>query len=725
MSAKAKLVLATLLACLYLLGAVVATGALLWSDFSLEERTLVLPVVEPRLGGILMALLVACGFAFAIIRSIHQLYVVDTARRAEEVGALLIEPGRRVPLQGPSEIQVLLAQVNRLAELRQSLEHDIESRIRAANRVADEERNRFAALVAEMAQGVVVCNLDGRVLLYNPRARELFAAGAEAGMAVPIGLGRSIYTVFDRQMIAHALDVVAERRGRNSHFIAAAPSGRLLRVQVAPIHAALGGDGDGAVAAVEGSTPEEPLAGYLLMLDDITATFEAESRRDILLQDLTEGSRGPLGNLRAAVETMHAYPDIEGEDRDRFLRVIQQESEGLGRRVEAASREFAAMVKSRWPLEEMRGADLVAAAQRRISTRLDLPVSVEEVADDLWIMVDTFSMLQAMTYLAARLREEYSVRDLRLRLGREDGKAHLDLIWSGAFMSTETVMHWELDPMHLTGEATPLTVRDVIERCGGEVWLQRERASHRAFFRFLLPAVAAREPAAAFGAREDLASRPEFYDFDLFRWSGIDQDMDQRSLADLDYTVFDTETTGLDPSGGDEIIQIGAVRIVNKRLLRGESFDQLIDPQRYLPQKSVEIHGITPDMLVGQPTIDKVLPAFRAYVGDTVLVAHNAAFDMRFLELKEGPTGVRFDRPVLDTLLLSAVVFSSHQVHRLEDIAERLGVSIVGRHTALGDAMVTGEVFLKMIPLLAEKGIRTIGQARQAAEQTYHARLRY
>lgn len=724
MSAKAKLVLATLLACGYLLGAVAATGALLWSDFSIEERILIEPIVEQRVGGILMALLVACGFAFILIRGLHQIYVLDPARRAEEVGALVVEPGRRLTLDGPAEMQSLLAQVNRLAELRQSLAVDIEARIRSANRVADEERNRFAALVAELAQGVVVCNLDGRVLLYNPRARDMFAVAPAAGSAAPIGLGRSIYTVFDRQMIAHALDVVAGKPGSNTHFIAAAPSGRLLRVQVAPIHAAqpLRDPGEKAEAA----RPAEPemLAGYLLMLDDITATFEAESRRDILLQELTEGSRGPLGNLRAAAETLQAYPDIEGEDRERFLRVIRQESEGLGHRIEQASREFAAMLKSRWPLEEMRGADLVAAAQRRIESRLDLPVSVEEVADDQWIMVDSFSMLQAMTYLAARLFEEYGVRDLRLRFTTEERQAHLDLIWSGAFMSTETVMHWELDPMHLTGEATPLTVRDVIDRCGGEVWLQRERASHRAFFRFLLPSVAPREPVAV-RPREYLASRPEFYDFDLFRWSGVDEDMDARALGDLDYTVFDTETTGLDPSGGDEIIQIGAVRIVNRRLLRTESFDQLIDPLRHLPQKSVEIHGITPDMLVGQPTIDQVLPAFRAYVGDTVLVAHNAAFDMRFLELKEASTGIRFDRPVLDTLLLSAVVFSSHQVHRLEDIAERLGVSIVGRHTALGDAMVTGEVFLKMIPLLAEKGIRTIGQARQAAEQTFHARLRY
>jgi DNA polymerase-3 subunit epsilon len=130
-------------------------------------------------------------------------------------------------------------------------------------------------------------------------------------------------------------------------------------------------------------------------------------------------------------------------------------------------------------------------------------------------------------------------------------------------------------------------------------------------------------------------------------------------------------------------------------------------------------------MVRGKPTIGTVLPAFHAFAGDTVLVAHNAAFDMRFLQMKEEQTGVRFDQPVLDTLLLSALVHPSQESHRLEAIAERFNVTIMGRHTAMGDAMVTAEVFLRLLPLLAEKGIHTLGQARDAAQKTYFARIKY
>jgi DNA polymerase-3 subunit epsilon len=150
-----------------------------------------------------------------------------------------------------------------------------------------------------------------------------------------------------------------------------------------------------------------------------------------------------------------------------------------------------------------------------------------------------------------------------------------------------------------------------------------------------------------------------------------------------------------------------------------------VDPQRSVPTAGVAIHGIQPEQLRGQPTIAAVLPAFHAFAQDTVLVAHNAAFDMRFLQLKEASTGVKFEQPVLDTLLLSAVLHPQQESHRLEAICQRLGVPVLGRHTALGDAMVTAEVFMKMLPLLQAQGITTLGQALDASRQTYLARVNY
>jgi DNA polymerase-3 subunit epsilon len=460
------------------------------------------------------------------------------------------------------------------------------------------------------------------------------------------------------------------------------------------------------------------------MLDNITRNFEMESRRDSLLQSLTEGSRASLGNIRAAVENLHDYPDMETDQRDRFIGVIRDEVAAMGQRLDHTASEFSDALKARWPLEDMLGEDLVEAAQRRIENRIALPTKVDGITPGLWVKVDSFSLLQGVTYLASRLRDEYDIRELRFRMAPAGRLVQLDLVWSGAVVGSQTLLAWEIDPMTVAGESSPLTLREVIERHGGEIWFEREKTAHRAFIRILIPSAMPQETVVT-APPPHAGSRPEYYDFNLFRQTEESRVLDDRRLTELTYTVFDTETTGLEPSAGDEIIQIGATRIVNGRLLRSECIDQIIDPRRPLRPEGIPIHGITEEMVVGQPTIGQVLPTFHAFSEDTVLVAHNAAFDMRFLQLKEEATGICFRQPVLDTLLLSAVIHPNQESHKLEAICGRLGVNVIGRHTALGDAIVTGEVFLRMIPLLTEMGIRTLREAREAAERTYYARVKY
>ncbi len=276
--------------------------------------------------------------------------------------------------------------------------------------------------------------------------------------------------------------------------------------------------------------------------------------------------------------------------------------------------------------------------------------------------------------------------------------------------------------MQATGQGSSLD--QVMERHGGEAWCNADRHSGAIVFCMHLPTT---QPQMTSSLPVSAGKPARILRFRSLQPAGQSRELDQRALSELAYTVFDTETTGLDPSAGDEIVSIGAVRIVNGRLLKHETFEQLIDPRRTLSPASMQIHGITPDMLAGQPLIDDVLPAFYRFAEDTVLVAHNAAFDMRFLQLKEAQTGIRFVQPVLDTLLLSAAAHPGYAAgeHSLEAIAARLGIDVIGRHTALGDAIVAGEVFLKLLPLLAERGIRTLKDAREASRKTLYAKLEY
>jgi len=710
--------LAALGAALLALGWLALGWALLASTLAPAERAALAERLVPALPLLVLALLPLAGGAAALAQWGYRRWVAPPARLLEQAQVLLAsDVQRELPGEGAAELRALAGVVTELVRQRAQLRSDIAAQVAEASRGVEQERNRLAALMSELTQSVVVCNLDGRILLYNNRARLQFralstapsvAAGAEL-----IGLGRSIYTVFERRLVAHALDSVQQRLARgvpspSAQFVTTTRAGQLLRVQMAPVR----GAGDAGIA------------GFVLVLDNITRAYDEESARDRLLHGLTEGSRASLASLQAAVELLDDA-QLDAATRERFLGVIRDETRALSTRVQQVAAQATQGLATRWPLEEMLGADLVAAAQRRIEAALGLRVVADEVDATLWLELDSFSLLQALAGLAERLRDEHGIRLLQLRLApAAPGRAHLDLVWSGPGMSTETVMSWETEPLRVGGEASPLTVRDVVQRHGGEFWFERERVRHQAFFRFLLPlARAAGETDAATFVRSD--SRPEYYDFDLFALGESNRALDERALAELSYTVFDTETTGLDPAGGDKIIQIGAVRLVAGKLRKGEAFDQLVDPGRGIPAATIPIHGITPEMVAGAPTLATVLPAFHAYAQDSVLVAHNAAFDLRFLQLEEAATGCRFDQPVLDTLLLSALVHPNQESHKLEAIAERFGVTVIGRHTALGDAMVTAEIFQKLIPLLAERGIHTLGQARAAAQQTYYARVKY
>jgi DNA polymerase-3 subunit epsilon len=707
-------------ACFGLFAATVA-GSLLLLDVSLApaDEAAFRRVLAVSGAPLLLLAIIAFVIAGVLARWLFLTYVVGARRLAESTRLITGgNPGHRIEAKGPAEMRDLAGAINQLAARHEEMLQNVEMRIMAARRDLEQEKNRLAALMSELAQSVVVCNAEGRILLYNERARQMFS-GPEVGAGAPgtayIGLGRSLYTLVDRDLVAHALEQLRLRLADGevepvAVFLAPLRSGRLVRAQLTPVvHA----DESGALAGP---------AGFVLLVEDVGAAVTRAERRDRLLLQHAERARASLASVRAAVENLANYPELDSERRRQFTGIIAHEADRLAEDLERTTREHAEHALAQWLPERIRAGDLAEVIRRRVVSRIGLPVRTEVVDAALWVSVDSFTFVQAVSSLAFRLKNELQVRELRMRVVMAGSHARLDIAWDGERLPASTVLAWEEAALSTSGEASSLTFRDVLDRHHGEAWYEFDQASGQSVFRVLLPLAEPMRVEARAAAR---AGRPEYYDFDLFHQPGQTRELDEQPLRSLAYTVFDTETTGLEPSGGDEIISIGAVRIVNGRLLAGERFEQLVDPRRPLRADSMEIHGIGPEALRNRPTIEKVLPAFHKFCEDTVLVGHNLAFDMRFLQLKEDATGVRFTQPVLDTLLLSALLHENLASHHLEALAERFGVSTAGRHTALGDALITGEVFLKMIPLLAERRITTLKQARDACEKTYYARLRY
>jgi DNA polymerase-3 subunit epsilon len=318
------------------------------------------------------------------------------------------------------------------------------------------------------------------------------------------------------------------------------------------------------------------------------------------------------------------------------------------------------------------------------------------------VQADSLVLSSAVTRLVARLRDETGVREVALSLDGTGSQGRLEVAWRGDTPSPAALAAWLDEPVD--GETA--TGPDGAPAVG-----------------VLLPL--AGEPGAGHVVpRLPLAdSRPEFYDFDLFTAGPQAPDWRDRRLDELSFTVLDTETTGLDVTAGDRVVSIGAVRVVNGRVLRQEVFERLVQPGREVPEASTAIHGITTEMLRGAPALDDVLPAFARFAEETVLVGHNVGFDLRFLEAGAAAPGGLRSQPVLDTLLLDVALNPDHDEHTLDAIAARLGISVFGRHTALGDALMTADVLVGQLALLRGRGVRTLGEALALTRGTLRARV--
>lgn len=163
--------------------------------------------------------------------------------------------------------------------------------------------------------------------------------------------------------------------------------------------------------------------------------------------------------------------------------------------------------------------------------------------------------------------------------------------------------------------------------------------------------------------------------------------------------VWDTETTGFDPQGGDRLVEIGAVELDN-HVPTGRVYHQYINPERDMPQSAFDVHGLSIEFLRDYPTFDKIAQAFLDFVGESVLIAHNANFDMKFINAELGwvnlPT-IPMNR-ALDTLEIARKKFPGAQ-NSLDALCRRFNVDNSARekHGALLDSEILAEVYLELI----------------------------
>lgn len=182
---------------------------------------------------------------------------------------------------------------------------------------------------------------------------------------------------------------------------------------------------------------------------------------------------------------------------------------------------------------------------------------------------------------------------------------------------------------------------------------------------------------------------------------------------DSSYVVFDIETTGLSPRFC-KIIEIGAVKIENGEIT--DYFSHFINPEIPIPYNITKLTSITDDMVMDSPAIEVILPQFLEFVGDSVLVAHNAGFDTSFIKKYAKDMGLKIENSIVDTMTLGHILCPELGKFTLDRICKHLGIKLENHHRAVDDAAATAEIFKRFLPMLKEKGVSNLDDLNSLGE---------
>jgi DNA polymerase-3 subunit epsilon len=625
-------------------------------------------VDREELTALMMVSLAGAAVLFVVSwKAIDFLVVRAIKKMAAEVRAIAYGNGGRDSVDPERYFMIapLPEAVNEVCTRMVKARAELAEGLKAATRKSEENSNRLAAILNDLHEGVVVCNQRHQMVLYNQVAFDMLRETAE------LGLGRSLFETVAREPVVHMMEVLSNRGGAvegGLPFLAGTVDDRMLL--------------QGRMTLIRND--QGAVTGYVVTLVDAGPQLAALAGREALLREIAEDVEMPLRRITLS----SGDPDV-----------IRHETAVISEAVKRVTKGYHAMLAGWWPMADINSTELLSFVASRLGDGMGATV----VGLPVWLHGDSHSLVMAIESLIWRVADRTGATQFDLSAGNDDQGAWVEFAWAGDVVEQAQMDRWLAQSLVALGG---MTVRDVLEHHAGTE-LARDRRDGGAALRIPM-----RRGVEQHGhGRQVLPGRPEFYDMTLLEQSRDTGAMGARPLRSLTFVVFDTETTGLQPSQGDQIVSIAGVRIVNGRILSGESFNRIVNPGRPIPAESIRYHGITDEMAKDKPPADVVLPQFRNYVADAVLVAHNAAFDLKFLRMREKQMGIKFDSPVLDTMILSNFLDGPEAGHSLDDICERHGIEITDRHTALGDAMVTAAVLLRQIEALEGRGIHTLDEA--------------
>lgn len=652
------------------LGSMLALGIGLWFGYHRQGN-------PDLLNGFVQGA-VAAGFGIlALVAGVWFLFDTHLARPMEQLAsALRVRTHAEVAddidaSQGRYLGDLAGAAASATATLAKSRNSLAETVARETARLAS-DKNKLEHLLSDVPPAVLLCTGRHHIVFYNGVAHRLLS-----GPKTPVCLGRNLFDYVNDGAIRHVHQQLLEAALPDAvvEFVCTSLCGsRRLAGRMR-----LARDNGGDVGA------------YVMTLRDVTSELAAYARRDVLLSEVFESVRPTVAALAARV----ADDDAKGA---LPIPAVGDEVKRLDATLAELAARFDACRADGWPMSPVDARELATNLQRLLASS---NLTLDSETGPLAVRCNAFDVVSMLGHMAQKVASNSDSRSFHLAIREKSEGAEIRLGWQGDAISKSDLMGWLSESVD--GSPGGLSAEAILAEHAAT--LATEHPPGMVYICLVLRPVHQMESAPA------PLSSSVVYDFDLLSRDRVERIADTL-LDDLTYVVFDTETTGLFPDRGDEIVQIAAVRIVNGRRVPGEALDMLVNPGRLIPGASSAIHGVTDSMVVDAASVQEAVERFHTFARDAVLVAHNAPFDMAFIWRRESELGVRFTNPILDTVLLSAAVFGLNESHTLDDLVNRLGVELPQnlRHTAMGDTLATADVFIKLKRILQARGMDRLSE---------------
>lgn len=537
-------------------------------------------------------------------------------------------------------------------------------------------RQRLEALLQILHTPLLLCDRHRRLLLLNAAAERFFAGHTG------LGLGKRIDALLPAASLQNALAQLPNDGTPRELLLPC--DARWLKVTLRRLPES---GGDSLVTFTDATLAWSTEMGVRAELGAQLAELRRQAASVTSAADVLKTLSSSNADATALRERLESAIDEDGL-------ALGHSIAHMGRLIDDMQRQGEQLTPI-WSNDFWQALDERLDPSRRLITPVGMPAWFRGDAPALIALLD--SLLQ---FLGAQLPTgSFESAGFEGEMGLGNKRVYLDMIWHGAPLPESELARWQRQPL-ATLPHSP-TAAEVLRQHASDIWSLADACGKRARIRLPLPA------AERVGAPpRPVAPRPEFHDFGIANLPSPDERLADLSLRSLEVVAFDTETTGLALRRGDTVISLGACRIVNSRVLASETFAQHVNPERAIPAESTAIHGLTDADVADAPPLAIALQHFRHYVGDAVLLAHNASFDMLAISQQD----VEFAMPVLDTLLISRALDEALDGHDLDSLAARYDITFPPgtRHTALGDARVTAALWLALLPRLEARGIDTL-----------------